>query len=178
MFLYQNKLPIYLSVRTTTHERFRLLYYFAHGRMPSCVVVLREAHHCRRTKERPIIGRLMAIGIVLSIFTPAEAQAREVRSCPKWEPLIAEYGLPVKWASQVMWRESRCTERVVSKPNSNGTTDIGLMQINSSWRTVTQAICKTKNQRQALRHARCNLAVARYLYSQGGKHHWRTNSGK
>ena len=120
----------------------------------------------------------MGIGILTMSFMTTPAQAREVRSCPKWEPLIAEYGLPVKWASQVMWRESRCTERVVSKPNSNGTTDIGLMQINSSWRTVTQAICKTKNHREALRHARCNLKVAHYLYSQGGKHHWRGTSAK
>ena len=120
----------------------------------------------------------MAIGIVLSIFTVAPPAQAETRTCPKWEPLLAEYGLPVKWASGIMWRESRCAERVVSKPNSNGTTDIGLMQINSSWRTVTQAICKTKNHREALRHARCNLKVAHYLYSQGGKGHWRLTSAK
>ena len=125
-----------------------------------------------------LIGRIMAIGIVLSTFTVASPAQAETRTCPKWEPLLAEYGLPVKWASGIMWRESRCSERVVSKPNRNGTTDIGLMQINSSWQTVTRAICKTKNHRQALRKARCNLAVARYLYSQGGKHHWRGTSAK
>ena len=120
----------------------------------------------------------MGIGILLMSFTAAPAHASEVRSCPKWEPLIAEYGLPVQWASHIMWRESRCAERAVSKPNADGTQDYGLMQINSSWRTVTQAVCKTENHRQALRHARCNLAVARYLYNNGGKHHWRGTSAK
>ena len=110
-------------------------------------------------------------------FMVAPAHA-ETRSCPQWEPLIAEYGLPVKWASQVMWRESRCVERVISKPNKNGTRDIGLMQNNSSWRTVTRAVCKTKNHVEALRHARCNLAVAAYLYNHGGKSHWRGTSAK
>ncbi len=120
----------------------------------------------------------MGIGILTASFTIASPAQAETRTCPKWEPLLAEYGLPVKWASGIMWRESRCSERVVSKPNNNGTTDIGLMQINSSWRTVTQAICKTNNHREALRHARCNLRVAKYLYSQGGKHHWRGTSAK
>ena len=120
----------------------------------------------------------MGIGILTASFMVVSPAQAETRNCPKWEPLIAEYGLPVKWASGIMWRESRCSERVVSKPNGNGTVDIGLMQINSSWQTVTRAVCKTKNHREALRKARCNLAVARYLYSQGGKHHWRATSAK
>ena len=120
----------------------------------------------------------MTIGIVLASFVATPAQAAQPHSCPKWEPLIAEYGLPVKWTSQVMWRESRCQERVISKPNANGTRDIGLMQNNSSWRTVTRAICKTNNHIQALRKARCNLAVAKYLFEHGGKSHWRGTSAK
>ena len=131
--------------------------------------------------------RTIILTCVFFISSPAEACASLInntpnknttQSCPKWEPLIAEYGLPVKWASQTMWRESRCKERVVSKPNGDGTTDIGLMQINSSWRTVTQAVCATTNHRVALRKARCNLAVAKYLYANGGKHHWRGSSAK
>lgn len=131
--------------------------------------------------------RTIILTCVFFISSPAETYASLInntpnktttQSCPKWEPLIAEYGLPVKWASQTMWRESRCAERVVSKPNGDGTTDIGLMQINSSWRTVTMAVCATTNHRASLRGARCNLAVAKYLYAHGGKHHWRGSSAK
>jgi hypothetical protein len=115
--------------------------------------------------------------LACALFTSSPAKPTTTQSCPKWEPLIAEYGLPVEWASRTMWRESRCAERVVSKPNGDGTTDIGLMQVNSSWRSVTRAVCKTNDHRQALRKARCNLAVAKYLYANGGKHHWRGSSG-
>lgn len=122
----------------------------------------------------------LAISILtLSPMVPAQADATPiVTTCPRWEPLIKEFKMPTQWTSHIMWRESRCTERVISKPNSNGTVDIGLMQINSSWRTVTRQICKTTDHIQALRHARCNLKVARYLFDQGGKHHWRTGSAK
>lgn len=101
----------------------------------------------------------------------------EVKRCPQWEKQLKLHGLvPVKKFSYVMWRESRCQEKVVSKKNSNGTRDYGLLQINSSWRTVTRNICGGKNI-DVLLDSRCNLKVAQYLFKNGGIGHWSASSG-
>ena len=100
-----------------------------------------------------------------------------VKSCPQWESKLKAQGLvPVKKFSQIMWRESRCQEKVISKKNSNGTRDYGLLQINSSWRTVTRNVCGVKNI-NALLDSKCNLKVARYLFDNGGIGHWKATSG-
>jgi len=102
----------------------------------------------------------------------------EVKSCPQWEAKLKAQGLvPVKKFSYIMWRESRCQEKIISKKNSNGTRDYGLLQINSSWRTVTRNVCGVKNI-DALLDSKCNLKVARYLFDNGGIGHWKATSGR
>jgi len=101
----------------------------------------------------------------------------EVKSCPQWESKLKAQGLvPVKKFSYIMWRESRCQEKIVSKPNYNGTKDYGLLQINSSWRTVTRQVCGGKNM-NVLLNSQCNLKVAKYLFDNGGIGHWKATSG-
>ena len=101
----------------------------------------------------------------------------EVKSCPQWEAKLKAQGLlPVKKFSYIMWRESRCQEKVVSKPNSNGTRDYGLLQINSSWKTVTKNVCGGKSM-NVLLNSKCNLKVAKYLFDNGGIGHWSATSG-
>jgi hypothetical protein len=101
----------------------------------------------------------------------------EVRSCPQWESKLKAQGLvPVKKFSYIMWRESRCLEKIVSKPNSNGTKDYGLLQINSSWKTVTKNVCGGKSM-NVLLNSKCNLKVAKYLFDNGGIGHWKATSG-
>lgn len=101
----------------------------------------------------------------------------EVKSCPQWEAKLKAQGLvPVKKFSYIMWRESRCQENVVSKPNSNGTRDYGLLQINSSWRTVTRKVCGGKSM-DVLLNSKCNLKIAKYLFDNGGIGHWKATSG-
>jgi hypothetical protein len=101
----------------------------------------------------------------------------EVKSCPQWEAKLKAQGLvPVKKFSYIMWRESRCLEKIVSKPNSNGTRDYGLLQINSSWRTVTRNVCGGTNL-NVLLNSKCNLKVAKYLFDNGGMNHWSATSG-
>jgi hypothetical protein len=101
----------------------------------------------------------------------------EVKSCPQWEAKLKAQGLvPVKKFSYIMWRESRCLEKIVSKPNSNGTRDYGLLQINSSWRTVTRKVCGGTNL-NVLLNSKCNLKVAKYLFDNGGMNHWSATSG-
>jgi hypothetical protein len=54
--------------------------------------------------------------------------------------------------------------------NKDGSRDLGLLQINSSWRTVTKNICGTDI--NGLFDIDCNLSVAKYLYDNGGAGHW------
>lgn len=99
------------------------------------------------------------------------------KSCPQWEKKLKAHSLlPVKQFSYIMWRESRCQEKVISKKNPNGTRDYGLLQINSSWKTVTKKICGGTNM-NVLLDAKCNLKVAQYLFNNGGISHWSASSG-
>jgi hypothetical protein len=84
--------------------------------------------------------------------------------CPKWESKFAQHGLPVQTFSFIAWRESRCHLR------AHNTT----LQINSSWRKVTSQICNAPyGDLSVLFKVDCNLAVAKYLYDNGGLRHWR-----
>lgn len=106
--------------------------------------------------------------------------------CPRWEPYFKEYGLPVKRFSYIAWRESRCRIKAVNAKwdaqgnitwtlNKDGSFDSGLLQINSSWRTVTKNICGGGI--ELLLTLDCNLRVAKYLYDNGGLGHWKATSG-
>lgn len=106
------------------------------------------------------------------------------KRCPKFEPLFRKMGLkPVQVWSYIAWRESRCRPeavnaiwrngKIVWTLNKNGTFDSGLLQINSSWTSVTAQVCKSKwGDLTVLRNPECNLKVARYLFDNGGLHHW------
>ena len=122
----------------------------------------------------------MALTLILALFTPAHASAA-TNSCPQWEPLLARH-FPAKVVpvmSRIAYRESRCTERALSPVRkSTGRPDVGLMQIQGSWATVTRAVCKKQDVVKALLNAECNVKVAGYLYRNGGLGHWRATSGK
>lgn len=94
--------------------------------------------------------------------------------CPQWEEKFAQYGLPVKVFSYIAWRESRCQPDAHNKTlNKDKSQDRGLLQINSTWRTVTANACGSKmGDMSVLFDVDCNLAVARYLYDNGGLGHW------
>jgi len=113
-----------------------------------------------------------------SVSSTVSHSSDKTKRCPKWEAQLRANGLvPVDRFSYIMWRESRCTEKVVSKLNSNGTRDYGLLQINSSWKTVTAQVCGSKFGDLKVLNSKCNLKVARYLFNNGGAHHWASNSG-
>ena len=122
----------------------------------------------------------MALSLILALSTPAHASAA-ANSCPKWERLLARH-FPAKVVpvmSRIAYRESRCTERALSPVRkSTGRPDVGLLQIQGSWATVTRAVCKKQDVVKALLNAECNVKVAGYLYRNGGLGHWRATSGK
>jgi hypothetical protein len=102
---------------------------------------------------------------------PAGVPKDPSKRCPQWEPKFREHGLPVKAFSYIAWRESRCSVSAWNRTlNKNKTHDLGLVQINSSWKTVTRKICGTDI--TGLFNVDCNLAVAKYLYDNGGLRHW------
>ena len=114
---------------------------------------------------------------------PEGVPADQSKRCPQWEDEIASFGLPVQTFSYVAWRESRCNPKsinarwdngkIVWTLNKNGSFDTGLFAINSSWVTVTAKECASqRGDLSVLFNVRCNLAVARYLYRNGGLRHW------
>ena len=105
---------------------------------------------------------------------PEGVPADKSKRCPQWEDEFAEFGLPVQAFSYIAWRESRCNPLAHNKTqNRNGSQDRGLVQVNSSWVTVTAKECASqRGDLSVLFDVRCNLAVARYLYRNGGLRHW------
>jgi hypothetical protein len=129
--------------------------------------------------RRTVLTAIFAISLIMATPSkPAEAAGR----CPQYETQIARY-FPsdvVAVISRIAYRESRCNPRSVSAVRrSTGYPDVGFLQIQGSWRSVTIAICKPKGSHiKALTGLACNLRVGRYLYDNGGLGHWRATSGK
>ncbi len=106
------------------------------------------------------------------------AHAKAGQSCPKYEAAIKAHGLPKEF-SYIAWRESRCNPRSVSAIRSTGRPDVGFLQIQGSWQTVTRNVCHLKrneNVVKALTVLDCNLRVAKYLYDIGGLSPWKATS--
>jgi len=127
-----------------------------------------------------VLKLVMAFMLTTALFAPAPASAA-ANSCPKWEPLLAQH-FPAKVVpvmSRIAYRESRCNPASLSVVRkSTGRPDVGLMQIQGSWATVTRAVCKKQDVVKALLNVQCNVKVAGYLYKNGGLGHWRATSGK
>lgn len=124
--------------------------------------------------------KLIPLILLATIFMPTQAEAK-AGSCPQYETLFRQYGLPAKQFSYIAWRESRCNPRSVSEVRrATGQPDVGLLQIQGSWYTVTKTVCHLRpidNHIKALTRVPCQLSVARYLYQHGGIGHWRGTSG-
>lgn len=119
-----------------------------------------------------------------------EVPADQQKRCPKLEPVFEAYGLyPVETWSYIAWRESGCRPKAQNATwdangnmtyalNKDGSYDTGLLQINSSWRSVVKQVCgddAVENYMQGLKTVHCNLMVARYIMnnSKGGLSNWR-----
>ena len=94
---------------------------------------------------------------------------------------MKEHGLPVKHFSYIAWRESRCrikainaiwkNGKIIWTLNKNGTYDSGLLQINSSHKSLTRRVCKGGLEK--LLELDCNLKVAKHLYDAHGLDPWK-----
>jgi len=150
---------------------------------------------------RIIIIALLLHLLIFALFAQNSKAATYPSStalpCQQWHKLMRANGLPVKVFAPIMYRESRCQETAVGwnykkgydhdncklspantyrKCTSISSYDIGLLQINSSWKSVTYQTCKTKEV-LTLQKASCNLAVAALIYNKGlGLGNWRATS--
>lgn len=113
------------------------------------------------------------------VFLPTN----ETMYCPQYEDLFHKYQLPAKLFSYIAWRESRCQPKAVGwnyhagmnhlsckvvTPNCHAVKsyDSGLLQINSSWRTLTSQICEApQGDLTVLKQPECNVKVAHFLYA-------------
>lgn len=152
------------------------------------------------TMKHPIRFIIIAFIIQLLVLTVAlrDADAAPIKGlpCPEWHDALRNAGLPVRVFAPIMFRESRCIPTAVGWNYKQGKShrdcklspaatyrkcsaiksyDIGLLQVNSSWRSVTKAICKSSDI-LILQKPSCNIAVAAYLYANGGSSHWRATS--
>jgi hypothetical protein len=163
-----------------------------------------QAAHMEYLKKHPArtgdVRTASGGALVVAQSVKSENSQGFIKRCPKWEKLIKQYKLPVKEFSYIMWRESRCQRKAIGWNYKSGmghwscklapaaiykkckavkSYDSGLLQINSSWVTVTSQVCKSKwGDMTVLLDAKCNIAVARYLYDNGGMHHWKATSGR
>jgi hypothetical protein len=138
-----------------------------------------------------MLKRICAVVFAVSMFaspvagkpvTPdwVKERYKAGENCKEWEYLFRLHKLPVVLFSYTAFRESRCRAsavnarwkngKIVWTLNRNGTYDSGLLQINSSWRTVTRQVCGGGLDR--LFDPVCNVKVAAFLYHDSGAGHW------
>jgi len=131
---------------------------------------------------------------------PAHSATPPVKACPQYHAAMRKVGLPPELFSAIMYRESRCDPKAIGWNYQPGmsykdckrqvaslykrcravkTYDSGLLQINSTWVTVTAQVCKSRyGDMSVLLRPACNLAVAAHLYKTSGIGNWRATSGK
>ena len=138
---------------------------------------------------QPKVAIVIPSGLPENLQAPVEKATtqktkhkKDNQSCPQFEETFKQYGLlPVDTFSYIAWRESGCNPKAINAKwdkkgnitwtlNKNGTYDSGLLQINSSWKTVTKKVCKRDI--SGLLELDCNLKVAKYLLDNGGLGHW------
>jgi hypothetical protein len=151
-------------------------------------------------KPLHIITLALLLHITLLVLWVKDADAKPIKGlpCPEWHSTLRKHGLPVRVFAPIMWRESRCIPAAVGwnykagkshhnckltpanvyrKCSAVRSYDVGLLQINSSWRSLTKSVCKSSDM-LILQKPKCNLAVAKILYRDGeGISNWKATSG-
>ena len=147
--------------------------------------------------RREHIEKLVAMGMPTDgVPLPVEEKtgynipSDKSKRCPMWEETFREAGLePVEVFSYVAWRESGCNPQAQNATwdkngnmtyhlNKDKSYDTGLLQINSSWYSVTKLVCgkdSVDGRMAGLKDPACNIAVAKYIMdnSKGKLGNWR-----
>ncbi len=147
--------------------------------------------------RREHIEKLAAMGMPIEgVPLPAEEKtgynipSDKSKRCPMWEETFRAAGLePVEVFSYIAWRESGCSPKAQNATwdangnmtyhlNKDKSYDTGLLQINSSWYSVTKLVCgkdSVDGRMAGLKDPACNIAVAKYIMdnSKGKLGNWR-----
>jgi hypothetical protein len=151
-----------------------------------------------------LASAVSAVLLTLTLTAPG-IQATDAKPVPKypceqWHKQLRKHGLPVRVFAPIMWRESKCQPKAIGWNYHKGKShancklspaatyknckavrsyDIGLLQINSSWKTLTAQVCnKPFGKMFILQKPECNLRVASVLYNKGkGLDNWKATSG-
>ena len=147
--------------------------------------------------RREHIEKLVAMGMPTDNVPPTNATTPEYnipsdesKRCPMWEETFRAAGLePVEVFSYIAWRESGCSPKAQNATwdkngnmtyhlNKDKSYDTGLLQINSSWYSVTKLVCgkdSVDGRMAGLKDPACNIAVAKYIMdnSKGKLGNWR-----
>lgn len=140
-----------------------------------------DGHYGPQTR-RAHVAALKKAGLSTSIVPAPSARYNisynSEHRCPQFEDEFRKLGLePVDVFSYIAWRESRCNPKAVNAKwkdgkvvwtlNKDGSYDSGLLQINSSWRSVTAAVCRApQGDLSVLLGVDCNLKVAKYIMDE------------
>jgi hypothetical protein len=152
--------------------------------------------------RRLVAATFLAVSIILINPVESSVEASKPWKCPRYTAQIKKTFPRKDWRRMdaIMWRESKCIRQAAGWNYHKGKThrhckdngyfhnrqkckavrswDIGLWQINSQWNTVTTRLCGQNTRTKVLMNVDCNFRVAKYLYDNGGLHHWRGTSGK
>jgi soluble lytic murein transglycosylase-like protein len=112
------------------------------------------------------MGRV-AFGIALIGLLAASTAAR-ARGLTCWDMASLRYGVPVEILVAIAKQESNFNAKAISPPNSNGSRDIGMMQINEWWLPKLEAYGIT---REKLLDPCINLNVGAWILSQEFERH-------
>jgi len=158
----------------------------------------RESNHMKHPLRILTIALIFHLLLLLVCVNNADAKPIKGLPCPQWHDLLRKYKLPVEIFAPIIYRESRCTPKAVGWNYKKGRThkdcklapaaqyrhckyvssyDSGLLQINSSWKSVTKSVCKSSDMLILLKPD-CNLRIAKVLYGDGkGISNWKATSG-
>lgn len=152
--------------------------------------------------RRTVAATFLVVSIFVGNPVASPVEASNVWLCPKYTAQIKKAFPRKDWRTmdRIMWRESKCQTRAIGWNYHKGKShrdcklshartyrkcpavksyDVGLFQINSSWKTVTARICRSQYGKMlVLQKSSCNFKVAAYLYKNGGLKHWEGTSGK
>lgn len=95
--------------------------------------------------------------LLLAIASTAQAAPRATATC--FEAAGQRYGVPPALLAAIAWQESGMNPSATNR-NTNGTSDIGLMQINTSW---LPKLARHGVSEQALRDPCVNTMVAAWI---------------
>jgi hypothetical protein len=151
--------------------------------------------------QKIILASAITLTLLVTPLATNPAEASKPWLCPKYTAQIKKTFPRKDWRTmdRIMHRESKCINRAVGWNHHKGMShrdckdsgrfhprkkckavkswDVGLFQVNSQWFTLTTRLCGKNTRTTVLMRSKCNFRVAKYLYKNGGLHHWRGSSG-